>query len=76
MKRLLCIVSAMNAGGAETFLMKMYRKLDTSRYQMDFCVNIQEKGLYDEEIKELGEEFFIFLQNHKAHEYLSKNCEK
>lgn len=58
MKRLLCIVSAMNAGGAETFLMKMYRKLDTSKYQMDFCVNIQEKGLYDEEIKELGGRIF------------------
>ena len=28
MKRLLCIISNMNAGGAETFLMKMYRAID------------------------------------------------
>lgn len=54
MKRLLCIVSAMNAGGAETFLMKIYRKLDRSLYQMDFCVNITEKGFYDDEIYSLG----------------------
>ena len=50
-KRVLCIVSVMDAGGAETFLMKIYRKLDRSRYQMDFCVNVPEKGLYDDEIR-------------------------
>lgn len=54
MKRLLCIVGGMNAGGAETFLMKIYRALDKSRYQMDFCVSKQEKGFYDDEIISLG----------------------
>lgn len=54
MKRLLCIVSAMNAGGAETFLMKIYRSLDRSKYQMDFCVNVETEGLYDEEIQSMG----------------------
>lgn len=54
MKRLLCLVSGMNAGGAETFLMKIYRKLDRLQYQMDFCVNIKEKGYYDDEIIALG----------------------
>ena len=34
MKRLLCILSGMNAGGAETFLMKMYRSIDRSKYQI------------------------------------------
>lgn len=54
MDRLLCIVSGMNAGGAETFLMKLYRKIDRSKYQMDFCVNTTEPGFYDEEIKKMG----------------------
>lgn len=54
MKRLLCILSSMNAGGAETFLMKVYRKLDKTRYQMDFCVNVQETCFYEEEILALG----------------------
>lgn len=52
--RLLCIVSAMNTGGAETFLMKIYRKLDKTKYQMDFCVNENKKGFYDDEIESLG----------------------
>ncbi len=54
MKRLLCLLSSMNAGGAETFLMKVYRKLDRSRFQMDFCINIKEKCFYEEEILALG----------------------
>ena len=43
MKRLLCIVGIMDAGGAETFLMKLYRQLDKSKYQMDFCVSDKKK---------------------------------
>ncbi len=58
MKRLLCIISGMNSGGAETFLMKLYRKLDRSKYQMDFCVNIKEDGFYDEEIEKMGGRIF------------------
>ena len=54
MKRLLCIVSCMDTGGAETFLMKIYRLLDKSKYQMDFCVSANKKGFYDDEIKKLG----------------------
>ena len=56
MKRLLCLVSIMDAGGAETFLMKIYRELDKLKYQMDFCVNIPRKGFYDDEIESLGGE--------------------
>ena len=47
-------MNSMNTGGAETFLMKQYRKLDREKYQMDFCVNIQERGYYDDEIEALG----------------------
>lgn len=54
MKRLLCIVGGMNAGGAETFLMKVYRKIDKEKYQMDFCVSKPEKGFYDDEIISMG----------------------
>lgn len=54
MKRILCLVSAMDAGGAETFLMKILRNLDHSEYQMDFCVNEQKPGFYEKEIEALG----------------------
>ena len=52
MKRLLCIVGGMNVGGAETFLMKIYRRIDKTKYQMDFAVAVN--GTYDAEIKALG----------------------
>ncbi len=54
MKRVLCIISNMNAGGAETFLMKLYRRLDKTKYQMDFCINVFDKCFYEEEILTLG----------------------
>ena len=54
MKRLLCILSGMNAGGAETFLMKVYRSIDRTKYQMDFCINTKEKCFYEDEILEMG----------------------
>lgn len=53
-RRLLCLVSCMNTGGAETFLMKLYRKIDCTKYQMDFGVFTEEDGFYDDEIKSLG----------------------
>lgn len=54
MKRVLCLISGMNAGGAETFLMKLYRRLDKTKYQMDFCINVFDKCFYEEEIFALG----------------------
>ncbi len=53
-KRLLCYMSSMNIGGAETFLMKQFRQLDREKYLLDFCVNVQEKCAYDDEIEALG----------------------
>ena len=44
----------MNAGGAESFLMKLYRSLDRTMFQFDFAVNIKEEGFYDKEIYSLG----------------------
>lgn len=52
MQRLLCIVSSLDTGGAETFLMKVYRTLDRSKYQIDFIVSAD--GYYDNEVSSLG----------------------
>ncbi|MFJ7856226.1 glycosyltransferase, partial [Peribacillus frigoritolerans] len=57
-KRLLCVVSAMNVGGAETFLMKIYREMNRKKYQMDFFCMSKEKGFYEEEINSLGGKVF------------------
>jgi hypothetical protein len=45
MKRILCILSALTAGGAETFVMKLYRALPPEAYQIDFIVSV-EGGCY------------------------------
>ena len=52
MKRVLCVVSSLNAGGAETFLMKVFRELDKTNYIFDFIVSAD--GIYDEEVTGLG----------------------
>lgn len=54
MEKVLCIVGGMNAGGAETFLMKIFRAIDKKYFQMDFCVGNVEKGFYDDEIIKNG----------------------
>lgn len=64
-KRLLCIVGGMNVGGAETFLMKIYRALDKSYYQMDFAVAVQ-NGYYDNEILSMGGRIFHITPKSKG----------
>ena len=54
MKRILCILGSMDAGGAETFLMKIYRNIDRNEVQLDFCVAKKEKNFYEDEIIEMG----------------------
>lgn len=63
MKRLLCITASMNAGGAETFLMKIYRMIDKEKYQMDFCV-VAKENYYAKEIETMGGKiYFIPLKS-------------
>lgn len=53
MKRILCIISSLDAGGAETFLMKVYRSLSPREYQMDFIVS-EDGGCYTQEVLDRG----------------------
>lgn len=72
MKRVLCIINTMNTGGAETFLMKVFRALDRTKYQMDFCVNV-EKNFYDKEICELGGKIFYIPPKSNGIKTFKKN---
>lgn len=54
MKKIICFVGSMNAGGAETFLMKIYRRIDKTKYQFDFIVSTKDECFYDKEILALG----------------------
>lgn len=50
--RVLQVIRAMNFGGAETFIMNVYRNIDRSKVQFDFLVSGE--GKYDEEIRKMG----------------------
>lgn len=57
MKRLLIIISGnMSTGGAETFMMKIYRKIEHDKFIFDFCVANENRGVYDKEIQSYGGE--------------------
>lgn len=44
----------MNIGGAETFLMNVYRNIDREKIQFDFVIHTKEKCDYEDEINQLG----------------------
>jgi glycosyltransferase involved in cell wall biosynthesis len=61
--RVLQVVSGMNRGGIETFLMNIYREIDRTKIQFDFlyCASlfaIDGKCDYDDEILQLGGKIF------------------
>jgi glycosyltransferase involved in cell wall biosynthesis len=52
--RILHIAAGMNSGGAEKFIMNVYRNIDRSKVQFDFLVHKNEKGDFEQEIEDLG----------------------
>ncbi|MEK3837778.1 glycosyltransferase family 1 protein [Paenibacillus sp. FSL R7-0128] len=52
--RILHVFGIMNCGGAETFIMNVYRNIDREKIQFDFIVHSEDKGYYDDEIEALG----------------------
>ena len=56
MKRLLCIVSSLDTGGAETFMMKLFRRFP-QEYKLDFVVSTN-TGYYENEVRALGGKIF------------------
>jgi len=53
-ERILIENTTMDRGGAETFIMNLYRSLDRSRFQFDFVLHCNYKSDYEEEILSLG----------------------
>ena len=48
--RILQVIGAMDRGGAETFVMNLYRNVDRAKIQFDFLVNENRECDYDAEI--------------------------
>ena len=53
-KKILQIVSCLELGGTEAFIMNNYRVLNRSEYQFDFAVFCEKDYPYSDEINQLG----------------------
>ena len=62
MINVLHVVSLMNRGGQETFIMNVYRNIDHSKINFKFLCSDSRHADYDEEIKELGGDIFYLDQ--------------
>ncbi|MDD3304292.1 MAG: glycosyltransferase [Clostridia bacterium] len=73
--RVLHVIRAMNMGGAETFIMNLYRNIDREKIQFDFLTS--REGCYDKEIKLLGGRIYEipYLTDKGQLEYI-KNLKK
>lgn len=54
MMRVLHVVSVMDMGGMENYIMNLYRKIDRSELQFDFLVHHGRHGFFEDEIEALG----------------------
>lgn len=52
--RILHVVTTMNLGGLENFIMNIYRSIDRNKIQFDFLMHRQERSSFEEEIVLLG----------------------
>lgn len=52
--RILQVVTSLNPGGIENYLMNLYRNIDREVIQFDFLVHRSEPGLYEKEVEDLG----------------------
>lgn len=59
LKKVLIIINTIDAGGAETFVMKVYRELSKFNYQFDFLINKKNSSFYRKEIESLGGKIYF-----------------
>lgn len=55
------LFTILNRGGAETMVMNYYRHIDRSRLQFDFVVHREERGVYEDEIEQLGGKIYRMM---------------
>ncbi len=56
--RILHNLGSLNVGGAETMVMNIYRNINRKRFQFDFAVFGDEKGVFEDEAVALGANIF------------------
>ena len=69
--RILHIVSNMQQGGIENFIMNIYRNIDRNKVQFDFLVHYKKKFFFDDEINKLGGKIYrlSFMEDKNIFKY-------
>ncbi len=57
--RVVHVLGALHRGGAETFVMNVYRHIDRTRLQFDFVIHTDENCSYRKEIEEMGGRIYL-----------------
>ena len=65
----LCVMSTLERGGAESMVMSLLRNIDRRLVQFDFVKHTKQVGSFEEEIKELGGIIYI-APRYKVYNYL------
>lgn len=66
MLRVLHSLYSMDRGGAETFVMNIYRNIDRSKVQFDFLLHSDKNCAYNDEIRALGGRIFVVPPRNKG----------
>ena len=65
--RVLQVLGGLEAGGAESFVMNLYRAIDKKKVQFDFVKHIEHKGVFEDEITQMGGKIY------RCPQYTGKN---
>jgi len=65
--RVLQVLGGLEAGGAESFVMNLYRAVDKKKVQFDFAKHIEHKGVFEDEITQMGGKIY------RCPQYTGKN---
>jgi glycosyltransferase EpsF len=72
--KVLHIFKNMNRGGAETFIMNVFRNIDREKIQFDFLCTSNEEGSYFNEIRNLGGN--IYTISYPSNKHLIRNIKE
>lgn len=65
--RVLQVVTTMDIGGLETFIMNIYRNIDRTKVQFDFLKHRETDSFFDEEIRQMGGRIYNVPSIHPFH---------
>ena len=68
--RVLCVVSTLGRGGAESMVMNLFRQIDRTKVVFDFVKHTYEEGEFEEEIRSLGGQIYA-APRYKLYNHLS-----